>query len=87
MITAVAGVFGAAIDPGFAQVVLQRRAQPDLIGEFVACRPPFTVLGTLGGRGPGAQTPSGLHRNAETDLDNPPEAFMRLLLKGAHLLR
>ena len=38
VITAVTGVFGAAIDPGFAQVVLQSRAQPDLIEQLVARR-------------------------------------------------
>ena len=31
MIAAVAGVFRTTIDPRFTQVVLQRRAQPDLI--------------------------------------------------------
>ena len=35
-IAAVAGVFGAAINPGFTQVVLQRGAQPDLVEELVA---------------------------------------------------
>ena len=42
MIAAVAGVLGASIDPGFAQVFLERRSQPDLIEELVARRlPPF----------------------------------------------
>jgi hypothetical protein len=40
VITAVTGVLGAAIDPGFAQVVLQRRAKPDLVKQLVTRRSP-----------------------------------------------